>query len=83
MLSYFFGGKKEDQEKAVKESEDPLQALKDSLDSHGEFGMDEDGTFDYKSLTAIKAVVLRQGNREMTRTHEPALQAQKIEAYKT
>jgi len=59
MLNYFFGGKKEEQEKAVKESEDPLQALKDALDAHGDFGMDEDGTFDFASLNAIKAVVLR------------------------
>jgi len=56
MLSYFFGGKKE---KTVKESEDPLQALHDALDAHGEFGMDEDGTFDLEALKAIKAVVLR------------------------
>jgi len=43
----------------VKESEDPLQALHDALDAHGEFGMDEDGTFDLEALKAIKAVVLR------------------------
>lgn len=43
MLSYFFGGTKEETKK--QENEDPEKAMEEALDEHGEFLMDADGTF--------------------------------------
>jgi hypothetical protein len=84
MLNYFFKGNEAKwNESTASESEDPTQALKDALDARGVFSMNkQDGTYNLSAMKVLKVIVLRQAAREMTRTHEPALQAEKIAAFK-
>jgi hypothetical protein len=60
MLSYFFGK----QETDLKEHEDPAQALKDQLDSHGNFEIKENGCMAFNDLIVLRCVVFRQALRK-------------------
>ena len=58
MLSYFFG-KSEPVENA-----DPVLAMQDQLDSHGEFYVEEDGSMRFKDFIFLRSVILRQALRK-------------------
>ena len=60
MFSYFFGK----QEADAKEHEDPVQAMKDQLDNHGNFEVMEDGCMAINDLIVLRCVVYRQALRK-------------------
>ena len=58
-FNYFFGSK----EDPKTEDEDPVKAMQQALDGHGEFQLEEDGTLNWDSLKVLHGVVVRQANR--------------------
>lgn len=58
MLSYFFGnGKKE-------ENQDPILALQEQLDGHGNFDIKSDMCMDLKDFLVFRSIILRQTLRK-------------------
>lgn len=55
MLSYLWGGSK-----ATKtENENPELAMREQLDSHGDFTVKVDGTLEFKDLLVLRSVITR------------------------
>ena len=61
MLSYLFGGKKSDK----KENDNAELAMREALDEHNEFRIEEDGTMNFDDYIVLRAVVNRQQLRHM------------------
>jgi hypothetical protein len=55
MLSYLWGGKKSEKV----ENENPELAMREDLDTHGEFHCKADGTMEFKDFLTIRAIILR------------------------
>jgi len=78
MLSYLWGGSK----KAEKpENNDPELAMREALDSYGEFATKIDGTLEYKDFLTFRAVIMRQAARMFT-PKRLDLNKRKLEAFK-
>jgi len=61
MLSYLWGGAKSATDKP--ENENPELAMRDQLDSHGDFRTKADGTMEFKDLMVVRSVILHQALR--------------------
>jgi len=59
MLSYLWGASK--QEKV--ENENPELAMREHLDSHGEFTCKIDGTMEFKDFIVLRSIIMRQAGR--------------------
>ena len=61
MLSYLWGGKKAaDQEP---ENDNPELAMRQAMDSHGDFNTKIDGTLEYDDFIVFRAIIARQAGR--------------------
>lgn len=79
MLSYLWGGAKA--EEAKPENENPELAMRDALDTHGDFAMKIDGTLEYADFLVFRAIITRQSGR-MFAPKRAELNARKLEAFK-
>ena len=61
MLSYIWGGKKDTETKP--ENDDAELAMREQLDSHGDFNAKIDGILEFPDLMVFRAVILRQSLR--------------------
>jgi len=57
MFSYLWGGKKKADAKP--ENECAELAMRDALDSYGEFATKIDGTLEYKDFLVFRAIIMR------------------------
>jgi hypothetical protein len=60
MFSNLWGGAKKD---AKPENESPELAMRDMLDSHGDFSTKADGSMEFKDFLVVRSVILRQALR--------------------
>ena len=61
MLSYLWGGKKAADQAA--ENEDPMTAIEQAMDAHGDFATNTDGSLAYADFLVLRAIVFRQAGR--------------------
>mgnify|MGYP001189910006 CR=1 FL=1 len=61
MLSYLFGGKTTDK----KENDNAELAMREALDEHQEFRIEEDGTMNFEDYIVLRAVINRQQLRHV------------------
>ena len=62
MLSYLFG--KGGDQKPINENEDPELAMRDAMDSHGDFTCKLDGSLEFEDFLVFRAIVMRQASRK-------------------
>lgn len=79
MFSYLWGGKKADDAKP--ENENAELAMRDQLDSHGDFACKLDGTLEYNDFLVLRAVIMRQSWR-LFKPQRDELNNRKLEAFK-
>jgi len=65
MLNYIFGGKAEEEKKDFVENADPMEAMKEAIDNHGDFETEVDGSLKADDVFFIQEVVLRQAKRSL------------------
>ena len=63
-MNYLWGGKQAKNSKP--ENDDPEQALKDALDSKGEFACDAAGIMEFNNFLVFRAIINRQSFRTFT-----------------
>ena len=78
MLSYIFGKKDSDKP----ENADPELAMRDALDSHGDFKTKIDGTLEFEDFLVFRAIIMRQASRVFA-PKKDALNDKKLEAFKS
>lgn len=61
MLSYLWGGKKAAD--AAPENDNPELAMREAMDSHGDFNTEMDGTLQYQDFLVFRAIITRQSGR--------------------
>jgi len=66
MLSYILGSAKPNKT----ENEDPLVALKDSIEAHKEFKSKMDGTLEFDDFLELRSIIFRQCDRKFFPTKE-------------
>jgi len=79
MLSYLWGGKKA--ANAPAENEDPMVAIENAMDAHGEFATRTDGSLEFADFLVLRAIIFRQAGRAFA-PKKKELQVKKIEALK-
>lgn len=77
MLSYLWGGKKDEKRP---ENDDPELAMREALDSHGDFATKIDGTLEWDSFLIFRAVIMRQSCRTFEKKRAE-LNERKLEAF--
>lgn len=69
MLSYLWGSSKKEETK-VEENADPELALRETLDAHGDFSFNMDGTMSFDHYLIFRSICLRQACRHFSETKE-------------
>lgn len=77
MLSYLWGGKKDEKKE---ENADPELAMREALDSHGDFATKIDGTLEWDHFLVFRAIIMRQASR-MFEKKRAELNERKLEAF--
>jgi len=79
MLSYLWGGKKAADAKP--ENDNPELAMREAMDSHGEFSCKIDGTLEFDHFIVFRAIITRQAGRKFAPIRA-ALNEKKLAAFK-
>jgi len=79
MLSYLWGGSSKP--KSITENEDPVLAMKEHIEAHGEFKHKMDGTLEFDDFLTLRSIIFRQTDRKFYPT-KLALKVKQLEIFK-
>jgi hypothetical protein len=79
MLNYLWGGKQAADAKP--ENDNPELAMRQAMDSHGEFTCKIDGTLEFDHFIVFRAIIIRQANRKFAEK-KAELNTRKLAAFK-
>lgn len=79
MLSYLWGGAKAAD--ATPENDNPELALREAMDSHGDFATKIDGTLEFEDFIVFRAIITRQAGRAFA-PKRAEMNTLKLAAYK-